>query len=75
MKKEPQRNQEISSELGPASGCEYVRRKAGVFSGRVKPAKAKVSSPVAWMAGERETELRESIDKAIFRDGERVAGT
>jgi hypothetical protein len=60
--------------MAPVLDPTYVQRKAGVFSGRVKPARAKVSSPVAWMAGGRETELRESIDKAIFRDGERVVG-
>jgi hypothetical protein len=49
-------------------------RKAGVFSGTVKPTGAKVSSPVAWMARGRETELWESIDKAILKDGERVVG-
>jgi hypothetical protein len=34
----------------------------------------KSQKPCSWMAGEGETEPRESIDKAIFRDGERVVG-
>ena len=34
-----------------------------------RPAGAKVSSPVAWMAKGRETELWESIDETIFRMG------
>ena len=40
----------------------------------MKPTGVKVSSPVAWMARGRVTELWESIDKAIFWDGERVVG-
>jgi len=49
-------------------------RKAGVFSGAVKPTGAKVRSPVAWMARGRETELWESIDKAIVRMGSESSG-
>jgi hypothetical protein len=40
----------------------------------MKPTGAKVRSPVARMARGRETELWESIDKAILKDGERVVG-
>jgi len=35
-------------------------------AGSNRPAGAKVSSPVAWMARGRETELWESIDETIF---------
>jgi len=39
--------------------------KAGVFSGS-QPRQGKSRSPVAWMVGRRETELRKSIDKAVL---------
>ena len=40
--------------------------KADVFSGR-QPRRGKSQSPVTWMAGWRETETLEPIDKAIAR--------
>jgi len=53
----------------------YVQRKGWCNSvGGFRPTGAKVRSPVAWMASGRETELWESIDKAIHWDGERVIG-
>jgi len=38
------------------------------------PTKVKSQSLVAWIAGRRETESLKPIDKAIFKDGERVIG-
>jgi hypothetical protein len=43
-------------------------------AGRNRPAGAKVRSPVARMARGRETELWESIDKAIVRMGSESSG-
>ncbi len=47
--------------------------KAGAFNGR-QSLRGKSQSPVAWMAGRRETNDLKPIDKAVLRDGERVAG-
>ena len=38
------------------------------------PTEVIVRSLVAWIAERRETETLESIDKAIFKDGERAIG-
>jgi hypothetical protein len=38
-----------------------------------KPTETKVRNLVAWIEGERETNLS-SIDKTIFQDGEQVIG-
>jgi hypothetical protein len=43
-----------------------VQSNADVFSGG-SPAGARASSPVAWMAGQRETDALEPIDKALGR--------
>jgi len=45
-----------------------------VFSGGESPTEVIVRSLVAWIAECRETETLESIDKAIFKDGERAIG-
>jgi hypothetical protein len=39
-----------------------------------RPAGVTARSPVAWMAGRRETEFLKPIDKAIDSGGERVTG-
>ena len=39
-----------------------------------RPTGVRVRNPVAWIAGGKETELLEPIDKAIFKDGEQVTG-
>jgi hypothetical protein len=39
-----------------------------------RPTEVIVRSLVAWIAECRETETLESIDKAIFKDGERAIG-
>src|SRR2546425_13363494 len=43
-----------------------VQSNADVFSGG-SPAGARASSPVAWMAGQRETDALEPIDEALER--------
>ena len=45
-----------------------------VCSAGVSPARVKIRSPVAWMAGMRETDYLKPIDKAILRGCERVTG-
>ena len=37
-----------------------------VCSAGVSPARARIRSPVAWMAGMRETDYLKPIDKAVF---------
>ena len=37
------------------------------YSAGVSPARVKVRSPVAWIAGRRETKVLKPIDKAIYR--------
>jgi len=44
------------------------------YSAGVSPARAKVSSPVAWIAGWRETKVLKPIDKAIYKDGSKSPG-
>jgi len=39
-----------------------------VCSAGLSPARVIIRSPVAWMAGTRETDYLKPIDKAIFRD-------
>ena len=51
--------------------CVQVRL---VCSAGVRPARVTVRSPVAWMAGMRETDYLKPIDKAILRGCERVTG-
>ena len=45
-----------------------------VCSAGVSPVGVKVRSPVAWMAGMRETDYLKPIDKALFKGCERVTG-
>ena len=45
-----------------------------VCSAGVKPARARIKNPVAWMADKRETEYLKPIDKAILKDCKRVTG-
>jgi hypothetical protein len=45
-----------------------------VCSAGVSPARVIIRSPVAWMAGMRETDYLKPIDKAIRRGCERVTG-
>jgi hypothetical protein len=51
----------------------YVQRKAGAFSGS-QPHQGKSQNLVAGIVGRKETESRESIDKAIFRMVSESAG-
>ena len=44
--------------------CVQVRL---VCSAGVNPARVRIRSPVAWMAGMRETDYLKPIDKAVFR--------
>jgi hypothetical protein len=57
--------------IGRTSG--YVQRKAGAFSGS-QPHQGKSQNLVAGIVGRKETESRESIDKAIFRMVSESAG-
>ena len=45
-----------------------------VCSVGVSPVRVTIRSPVAWMAGMRETDYLKPIDKAILRGCERVTG-
>ena len=45
-----------------------------VCSAGVSPVRVRIRSPVAWMAGMRETDYLKPIDKAILRGCERVTG-
>jgi hypothetical protein len=45
-----------------------------VCSAGVSPARVIIRSPVAWMAGIRETNYLKPIDKAILRGCKRVTG-
>ncbi|HUV78249.1 MAG TPA: hypothetical protein VMW06_09330, partial [Desulfobacterales bacterium] len=51
--------------------CVQVRL---VCSAGVSPARVRIRSPVAWMAGTRETDCLKPIDKAILKGCERVTG-
>jgi hypothetical protein len=51
-----------------------VSRKRLACSVGVSPAGVIVRSPVAWMAGMRETDYLKPIDKATFKRCERVTG-
>ena len=45
-----------------------------VCSAGDSPARVRIRSPVAWMAGTRETAYLKPIDKAILKGCERVIG-
>jgi hypothetical protein len=45
-----------------------------VGSAGVSPVRVRIRSPVAWMAGMRETDYLKPIDKALFKGCERVTG-
>jgi hypothetical protein len=45
-----------------------------VCSAGVSLVRVRIRSPVAWMAGRRETKYLKPIDKAIHWDSERVTG-
>ncbi len=51
--------------------CVQVRL---VCSAGVSPVRAIIRSPVAWMAGTRETDYLKPIDEAILKGCERVTG-
>jgi hypothetical protein len=50
-----------------------VQRRLACSAG-VSPARVTIRSPVAWMAGTRETDYLEPIDKTILKGWERVTG-
>jgi hypothetical protein len=63
--------------LRPYWGKPAVRKRdqeKQVCSAGDRPTEAKVRSLVVWIAGRREIEFPEPIDKAIFQDGEQVIG-
>ena len=65
----------MSSEIVYWAGrsSRYVQRKAGAFSGS-QPHRGNSQKLVAGIVGRKETESRESIDKAIFRMVSESAG-
>ena len=52
-------NREVHVQL-----CVQVRL---VYTTGISPARVRIRSPVAWMAGMRETDYLKPIDKAVFR--------
>jgi hypothetical protein len=63
-----------SLRTGKAPSTDVCPEKAGMFSRNFNPARVKIRSPVAGMAGRRETEYLKPIDKAIRKGCERVTG-
>ncbi len=45
-----------------------------VCSAGVSPARGRIRSPIAWMAGIRETDYLKPIDKAVHRDVSELPG-
>jgi hypothetical protein len=55
----------------PVRLCVQIRL---VCSAGDSPARATIRSPIAWMAGRKETEYLKPIDKEILKGYERVTG-
>ena len=73
VRPQPKRRHEASAGRASSFGMSRRKIKADVFSGK-QTHRGKSQNLVAWIAGRRETESLESIDKAIVRMASKSSG-